>query len=138
MQVIGFQVGGTVELMVPILGLGGEPSILYGHQQYDEEVGDSDYDLSNYDYLRVPLSLKKKFSLIGLLSMFIQAGPYVEFKINGGDFKDIDDQYKSKSFGTGVRDKKVYQKDRPLIQYDRLEPTIYTLLFSGIVSQFLF
>lgn len=34
--------------------------------------------------------------------------------------------------------KKAYQKDRPLIQYDRLELTIYTLLFSDIASQFLF
>lgn len=99
---LGFQVGGTMELMAPILGLGGELSVLYGHQQYDVEVGDSGYDLSNYDYLRVPLNLKKKFSLIGLLGVFIQAGPYVEFKINGGDFKDIDNQYKSKSFGAGV------------------------------------
>lgn len=99
---LGFQVGGTMELMAPILGLGGEISVLYGHQQYDVKGGDSGYDLSNYDYLRVPLNLKKKFSLIGLLGVFIQAGPYVEFKINGGDFKDIDNQYKSKSFGTGI------------------------------------
>ncbi len=99
---LGFQVGGTMELMASMLGLGGELSVLYGHQQYDVKVGDSGYDLSNYDYLRVPLNLKKKFSLIGLLGVFVQAGPYVEFKINGGNFKDIDNQYKSKSFGTGV------------------------------------
>lgn len=99
---LGFQVGGTMELMAPILGLGGELSVLYGHQQYNVKVGDSGYDLSNYDYVRVPLNLKKKFSLLGLLGVFIHAGPYVEFKINGGDFKDIDNQYKSKSFGAGI------------------------------------
>lgn len=99
---LGFQVGGTMELMVPVIGLGGELSVLYGHQQYDVKAGDSGYDLSDYDYLRVPLNLKKKFSLVGLLGMFFQAGPYVEFKINGRDFKDIDNLYKSKSFGTGV------------------------------------
>lgn len=99
---LGFQVGGTMELMAPILGLGGELSVLYGHQQYDLKSGNSDYELSDYDYLRVPLNLKKKFSLIGLLGVFIQAGPYVEFKLSGGDFKDINNQYKSKSFGTGI------------------------------------
>ena len=99
---LGFQVGGTMELMAPILGMGVELSALYGHQQYDVKVEDSGYDLSDYDYLRVPLNLKKKFSLIGLLGVFVQAGPYVEFKIDGGDFKDIDNQYKSKSFGAGV------------------------------------
>lgn len=34
--------------------------------------------------------------------------------------------------------KKAYQKDRSLIQYDRLELTIYTLLFSDIALRFLF
>lgn len=99
---LGFQAGVTMELMIPVVGLGGELSALHGHQQYDVKSGDSGYDLSDYDYLRVPLNLKKKFSLIGLLGVFIQAGPYIEFKINGGDFKDIDNIYKSKSFGTGI------------------------------------
>ncbi len=99
---LGFQAGVTMELMIPVVGLGGELSALYGHQQYDVKSGDSGYDLSDYDYLRVPLNLKKKFSLIGLLGVFVQAGPYIEFKINGGDFKDIDNIYKSKSFGTGI------------------------------------
>lgn len=106
---LGFQIGGTIELMAPIIGLGGEFSVLYGHQEGDSnlELKDSGtkYELSDYDYLRVPLNLKKKFSLLGVLGAFIQAGPYVEFKLNGADFKEkesIEEQWESKSFGAGI------------------------------------
>lgn len=99
---LGFHVGGTMELTAPVIGLGCELSVLYGHQRYDVKATDSGYDLSDYNYLRVPLNLKKKFSVLGLLGVFVQAGPYVEFKLSGGDFSNIDKQYKSKSFGTGI------------------------------------
>ncbi|SHG02907.1 porin family protein [Dysgonomonas macrotermitis] len=104
---LGFQIGGTMELMAPIVGWGGELSVLYGHQQYDvkdsKESG-TNYSLSDYNYLRVPLNLKKKFSIMGLFGVFIQAGPYAEFKLSGGDLKpeNLDTQYKSKSFGAGI------------------------------------
>lgn len=118
---LGFQVGGTMEFMVPIVGWGAELSALYGHQKYDlDGVKDSNdkskYSLSNYNYLRVPLNLKKKFSVVGLFGVFIQAGPYIEFKLGGGDLKktnagdplalqekgNIIDEWKSKSFGAGL------------------------------------
>lgn len=110
---LGFQIGGTMELMAPIIGLGGELSVLYGHQQFDVKGTKStvsggttpEYELSDYNYLRVPLNLKKKFSVVGLFGVFIQAGPYVEFKLSGADFEEkggIDKQWESKSFGAGV------------------------------------
>lgn len=108
---LGFQVGGTMEVMAPIVGWGGEFSILYGHQKYDikDYKGDNqnDFDLSNYNYLRVPLNLKKKFSVVGLFGVFIQAGPYLEFKLSGADLTEseqgsIINKYKSKSFGAGI------------------------------------
>ncbi len=34
--------------------------------------------------------------------MFVQAGPYVEFKINGENFKNIDNECNSKYFETGI------------------------------------
>lgn len=106
---LGFQVGGTMELMAPIVGWGGELSVLYGHQQNEVKGVKSDpnksVSLSDYNYLRIPLNLKKKFSIMGLFGVFIQAGPYAEFKLSGGDFKDQGnaiEQYKSKSYGMGL------------------------------------
>lgn len=102
---LGFQVGGTMELMAPLIGLGGELSVLYGHQQYDVKglkSGNEDVNLTDYNYLRVPLNLKKKFSVLGLFGVFIQAGPYAEFKLSGGDVKRLDTQWKSKSYGMGL------------------------------------
>lgn len=107
---LGFQIGGTMEFMAPVIALGGELSVLYGHQKGDDDLrskGDgynSQYELSDYHYLRVPLNLKKKFSVLGLFGVFVQAGPYVEFKLSGGDFeeKNVKEQWKSKSFGAGV------------------------------------
>lgn len=109
---LGFQVGGTMELMAPLIGWGAELSALYGHQKYDldgiKDANDkSEYSLSNYNYLRVPLNLKKKFSVVGLFGVFIQAGPYIEFKLSGGDAEKkgsdgIVNEWKSKSFGAGL------------------------------------
>lgn len=105
---LGFQIGGTMEVMAPLVGWGGEVSVLYGHQQYDvkgmKDPSKGDYTMTNYDYLRIPLNLKKKFSILGLLGAFIQAGPYAEVKLSGGDFKEKGgfNQFKSKSFGMGI------------------------------------
>lgn len=100
---LGFQIGGTLEVMAPIVGWGAELSALYGHQSFDNK--DANYTLSNYNYLRVPLNLKKKFSVVGLFGIFIQAGPYVEFKLSGADFEEVGNpgnQWESKSFGAGI------------------------------------
>lgn len=103
---LGFQIGGTMELTAPIVGWGGELSILYGHQKGDKDVLDKEnkdkYSISDYNYLRVPLNFKKKFSIVGLFGVFIQAGPYVEFKLSGGDVDKLDKQWNSKSFGAGL------------------------------------
>lgn len=101
---LGFQVGGTMELMAPIVGWGGELSILYGHQKGDDGTTDAgnEYKVTDYNYLRVPLNLKKKFSILGLFGVFIQAGPYAEFKLSGADVERLDDQWKAKSFAAGL------------------------------------
>lgn len=102
---LGFQVGGTMELMAPIVGWGAELSLLYGHQEFNIKGTKADdiesAKISDYNYLRVPLNLKKKFSVLGLFGVFIQAGPYAEFKLSGGDVS-LEKQYKSKSFGAGL------------------------------------
>lgn len=104
---LGFQIGGTMELMAPIIGWGGELSLLYGHQKFDvdgakDANNKGNYSLSDYNYIRIPLNLKKKFSVVGIFGVFIAAGPYIEFKLDGGNLSDGIDQYKSKSFGAGI------------------------------------
>jgi len=101
---LGFQVGPTLQVGIPLIGLGVETGLLYGFKEYDvkeEEVG----DVSNYSYLMVPLQLKKSFSLLGTLGVYAKGGPYAEFKLGGGDFKfnnESLDKVKSKSFGMGL------------------------------------
>jgi len=107
---LGFQIGGTMEVMAPIVGWGAELSLLYGHQKGDDNVdtkgteagSNYEYSITDYNYLRVPLNLKKKFSIVGLFGVFIQAGPYVEFKLSGGDVERLDQQWEAKSFGAGL------------------------------------
>lgn len=101
---LGFQVGPTVQFGIPLIGLGVESGLLYGFKKYD--VKDDEYgDVSNYNYLMVPLHLKKSFSLLGTLGVYAKGGPYAEFKLGGGDFKfnsDAIDKIKSKNFGVGL------------------------------------
>lgn len=106
---LGFQIGGTMEARIPIVGLGVEASALYGHQKYDNNFNDADgnaYTLSNYNYIGVPINLKYKFSIVGLFGIFAVVGPYMEFKLSGGDLAQTEgsvvEQWKAKSFGAGI------------------------------------
>jgi len=100
---LGFQVGPTLGFNIPFTGLGINTGLLYGHKQYDVDNNDEGADVSDYNYLMVPIDLKKSFSLLGTLGIFVKGGPYGEFKLSGGDFKnDIGDKIKSKSFGMGL------------------------------------
>ncbi len=106
---LGFQIGATMEGKLPIIGLGFDLSALYGQQQYDKAFDDKDgyqYTLSDYNYIAVPLNLKYKIGLAGSLGLFIAAGPYIQFKLDGGDLgrtkNTVTDQWNTKSFGAGV------------------------------------
>lgn len=101
---LGFQVGPVVQIGVPVVGLSVDAGLLYGYKKYDvknEEVG----DVSNYNYLTVPVHLKKSFALAGnFVGLYVKGGPYAEFKLSGGDFKfnNISEKVKSKGFGMGL------------------------------------
>lgn len=100
---LGPQIGGVLEVMAPIVGWGAETGIIYGMQQF--KIEEKNKDLKDYHCLRVPLNLKKKFSVAGLFGVFLVAGPYAEFKLSGGDLYNdgnLVKQYKSKSFGMGL------------------------------------
>jgi len=100
---LGFQVGPTMRFSLPLVGLGIDAGLLYGHKQYDVKNNPEDIDLSDYNYLMIPVDLKKSFSLLGTLGVFIKGGPFGEIKLSGGDFKNGEgDKVKSKGFGMGL------------------------------------
>ncbi|MDR1810564.1 MAG: porin family protein [Prevotella sp.] len=102
----GFYVGPTVELSIPVVGLGVEGSVLYS-QKGIKSKGGTDID-EKISYIEVPVSLKYKlFDIPGLnkiLTPFIDAGPYASLKISGDvpDIESAEEQVKAKSFGAGL------------------------------------
>lgn len=99
---LGFQVGPTVEFGVPFIG-GLETGLLYGHKEYKTEFKEEDASISDYNYLMLPLNIKKRWSL-GLVGLFLYGGPYATLKLSGGDFdfKQYSEEIESKNFGVGV------------------------------------
>jgi opacity protein-like surface antigen len=98
---LGFQVGPTVDLMIPLTGFGVDLSLLYGYKKYsiDEKAGDP--SISNYSYLMVPLNLKKRFSII-VAGMYVYAGPYAAIRLSGGDLEAYGEEFKAKNFEAGL------------------------------------
>lgn len=101
---LGYQVGATMEFMSPGVGLGAELSVLYGRKEYKIEDKQVNANISDYDYISIPLVLKKRFGLTSLLGVYISGGAFANVKIDGGDFSlsDTVDKYKSKEFEAGV------------------------------------
>jgi len=95
----GFQVGPIVELSA--LGLGFDAAALYSQRGFKST--ELEQKTSTLD---VPVNLKFKFSLMGMLGAYVSAGPYVSFKLNDkitdNNLAQISDYWKSKSFGAGL------------------------------------
>lgn len=98
---LGFHVGPTLEFGIPLLG-GIETGLLYGHKEYDAKFKETpDAYISDYNYLTMPLNLKKRWGL-GLAGVFVYGGPYATLKLNGGNVKSWTEDVKSKNFGMGL------------------------------------
>lgn len=103
---LGYQAGFTMEAMIPSMAFGAEISVLYGKKEYELSATDVDATISDYSYISIPLSLKKRFDLSSMLGIFISAGAFANVKIEGGNLSlnKIDDaieDYKSKNFEAG-------------------------------------
>ena len=100
---LGYQIGGTVELLMPATAFGIELSVLYGRKEYKVEDRMSEVSISNYDYISIPLTLKKRFGVTSFLGVFVTAGGFANVKIDGGNLKidDVVDKYKSKQYEAG-------------------------------------
>lgn len=98
-NVTGFQIGPTIELMVPYIGIGLDGAILYSQKgMYSEKRTIST------DYIDVPVNFKWKFGL-PVIKGFLSTGPYASFCVNKGDGEsvlgDIQSEIEAKSFGAG-------------------------------------
>jgi opacity protein-like surface antigen len=91
----GFQVGPTIELMIPIVNFGIDASLLYSQQGFKVKGIEENYKTNT---LEVPVNLKYKISALDIVGVYIAAGPYVGFKLS----EDLVDQAESESFGVGL------------------------------------
>jgi hypothetical protein len=93
----GFQIGPTIEALVPYVGVGVEASILYSQKGL---YAQREMRTVSTDYIDVPVSLKWKFG-IPIIRGYLNAGPYVAFRVDGEN-PNIETQIKSKTFAAGL------------------------------------
>lgn len=101
---LGYQVGATFEFLAPSTGFGVELSALYGRKEYEIKDKQLDANISDHDYVSVPLVLKKRFGITSMLGIFVSAGGFIDINLNGGDFKleETVDKFKAKDFEAGT------------------------------------
>jgi hypothetical protein len=84
-----------VEFIVPIIGIGFDAAVLYSQDGFKDPLGTS-YKNNN---LLVPVNLKYKLSLAGLIGAYAAVGPYAQFKLSSDN---LGEDAKAKSFGAGL------------------------------------
>lgn len=101
---MGFQVGGVLELNIPFTGFGVETGVHYGNKEYkvDNMKGDVLGDITDLEYLMVPISLKQRVSLFGIVGIYFTAGVYGTYGLDGGELIIGGSEYKQKEFQTGM------------------------------------
>lgn len=105
----GWYAGPVLELSLP-LGLKVDGSVQYAHNELD--TGNDKVDLN---YVSIPFNLKLNFSLLGILGMYVSAGPQFDNKINAsGHLFDAENfklrkRTKSLNIGAGLRFSKHFQ-----------------------------
>lgn len=101
---IGFQVGGVLEINVPLSGFGVETGVYYGNKSYKVENNDplATGDIADLEYVSVPVSLKQRITLFGIVGMYLTAGAYGNYGFNGGELIIGGETYKQKEFQTGL------------------------------------
>lgn len=99
---VGFQLGGVLQLNVPLVGFGVETGLQYGNKSYKVSNNDGSGDISNLNYLTVPISLRQSFSLLGVAGVYFKVGVFGNAKISGGDLTLENTKYKQKGFQTGL------------------------------------
>ncbi len=105
---LGYSVGVTAELEIPVIGLAFDASALYTHRAGDIYVYDDQDRTYKRNYIEIPVHAKYKFNILGLNRVvvpFVYAGPDFAFLTSD---KDPSNSFKNKSlsvafdFGAGV------------------------------------
>lgn len=101
---IGFQVGGVLEINIPLTGFGVETGVYYGNKSYKVENNDplATGSIEDLEYVSVPISVKQRISLFGIVGMYFTAGAYGNYGFNGGELAIGSEIYKQKEFQTGL------------------------------------
>lgn len=103
----GFQVGPIMELTIPVIGIGMDAALLYSQTGFKSPVSLDGDGLSTNDEtikmgsILIPVNLKYKLELLGLVGVYATAGPYAEFKVYDdlGSFKNA---METETFGAGL------------------------------------
>lgn len=101
-NVTGFQLGASLEWMIKDR-FGLESGLLYSERGMKFRGGDR----TKNGYIDLPVNLRAKFPVSKAVKAFVNAGPYISFRISGDDnFKGISDdishQWKAQTFGAGL------------------------------------
>lgn len=103
---LSYQLGLTLEYIIPMSGLGAEVSLLYGRKKYKLEDKQIDATISDYDYISIPLNIKQRVKLSPAFGLFFTGGAYGNVRVNGGSIKSVADEafneYKAKNFAFGI------------------------------------
>ena len=106
---MGFFIGPTAELTIPIIGLGVDVAALYNQtdSEVKGELGSTTYGVSEtLKSFEIPVNLKWTFGLGSTLGVFLAAGPQFGFHIGDRDYADIFNmkkRYNSFNVGGGLK-----------------------------------
>ena len=101
-NVTGFQLGASLEWMI-FEQFGLEGGLSYSETGMRFKGGDR----NKIGYIDVPVNVRAKFPVSKTIKPYVNAGPYISFKISGDDNFDgmkgsVNDQWKAQSFGAGL------------------------------------
>lgn len=101
-NVTGFQLGASLEWMI-FEQFGLEGGLSYSERGMKFKGGDR----NKIGYIDVPVNVRAKFPVSKTIKPYVNAGPYISFKISGDDNFDgmkgsVNDQWKAQSFGAGL------------------------------------
>jgi len=102
---LGFYIGPTLQVHIPIVGLEAELSALYHNWEVDADATLDDSQTMHY--VDVPLTLKYNIGLFSVVGAYVAAGPQLSFNVGEDNLFDhtyeVKDSYFSVNLGAGIR-----------------------------------